>query len=773
MKKALLFFTAILSFGIAKAQTTCTGEAPGLTAGSTSCVTFTYKGESVQYTTVRAADGNVWMQQNLGSSQIATSATDAASYGGYFQWGRWQDGHEISTSLTAPAPTPNDPSAISGGMAAFFTGTPFWWNSGAPSNTWQAESPVDANEINGCDPCKAALGNGWRLPTEAEWTAVVANENITNVASGFTSNLKLPVAGSRTTSGSFNFVGTRGYYWSSTASLTINNYGRYFYYSNAALNPNSGGPRGQGAAVRCILGDPPAPQPVQPTSLTLNVQNNASATITTNGGTLQLVTAVLPATASQEIVWNILSGNELITFDSSGLVTALNNGTVTIQATSTSTASVSATIAITITNQVVAPASLSISVAGSAAAEISTNAGTLQLTAAVLPANADQSVTWSITEGAEFASVGTDGLVTAITNGTVTVQAVSTVDATLSDTIEITITNQVILPQSIEISYEEDDSAIFYKDGTIQLYAKVLPEEASQEVTWTIIDGEGFASIDENGLVTGIEDGIATIQAVSVADNTIIETLEITVKNQNLESAAPYCQAAVQYDVEPITKVVFAGIDNATNAAVNASPGYESFVSISGTVIKGQTYTMTVQGNTVGTFAHDVRVFADWNQNGVFDMADEYYVSFVENSTGTDGVEATLEIEIPQDAVAGTTRLRVTKDLWNVYEEGEFDACTNAYYGQVEDYSLIVTNVAGLTDVNAAQFTLYPNPTSNVVLVQANQEIQSLQVYNLTGQLIATGTTKQVDLSNAQTGVYMVKIYFENGATATQKIIKK
>lgn len=772
MKKALLFFTAILTFGIAKAQTTCTGDAPGLTAGSTSCVTFNYKGSSVQYTTVRAADGNVWMQQNLGSSQIATSATDAASYGGYFQWGRWQDGHEISTSLTAPVPTPNDPSAIGSGVATFFTGSPFWWT-GATTNTWQAESPADANEINGCDPCKAALGNGWRLPTEAEWTAVVANENITNVATGFTSNLKLPVAGSRTTSGSFNFVGTRGYYWSSTASLTINNYGRYFYYSNAALNPNSGGPRGQGAAVRCILGDPPTPQPVQPTSLTLNVQNNAPATITTDGGTLQLVAAVLPETASQEIVWNILSGSELITFDSSGLVTALNNGTVTIQATSTSTASVSATIEITITNQVVAPASLAISVAGSAAAEISTNAGTLQLTAAVLPANADQTVTWSITEGAEFASVNENGLVTAVANGTVTVQAVSTVDATILNTIEIAITNQVIMPESIEISYAEDDSAIFYKDGTIQLYAEVLPEEASQEVTWTIIDGEGFASIDENGLVTGIEDGIATVQAISVADNTIIETLEITVKNQNLESAAPYCQAAVQYDVEPITKVVFAGIDNATNAAVNASPGYESFVSISGTVIKGQTYTMTVKGNTVGTFAHDVRVFADWNQNGVFDMADEYYVSSVENSTGTDGVEATLEIEVPLDAVAGTTRLRITKDLWNVYEEGEFDACTNAYYGQVEDYSLIVTNVAGLTDVNAAQFTLYPNPTSNVVLVKANKEVQSLQVYNLTGQLIATGTTKQVDLSNAQAGVYMVKIYFENGATATQKIIKK
>lgn len=863
MKKAILFFTAILSFGIAKAQTTCTGETPGLTAGSTSCVTFNYKGSSTQYTTVRAADGNVWMQQNLGSTQIATSATDPASYGGYFQWGRWQDGHEISTSETIAVPSPNDPSAIGEGNNKFFAGNPFWWN-GVTTDTWQATNPGDATDINGCDPCKAALGNGWRLPTESEWTAVVATENITNIATAFSSNLKLPVAGSRTTSGSYNFVGARGYYWSSTASATINNYGRYFYYSNAALNPNSGGPRGQGAAVRCILGDPPATVPVQPVSLALSVQNNAAAQIITNGGTLQLIASILPATASQAIVWNLLSGNEHITFNSSGLVTAVSNGIVTIQAVSAVNGNIFSNIEITITNQVAAPATLAISVAGNAApaitvnegtlqlaasvvpasadqsvtwsitegaafasvnnsglvtaidngtvtvqavstvnaaalntiditvsnqivlpasvaisvannatAEITVNEGTLQLTAAVLPANADQSVTWSITEGAASASVNNNGLITATDNGTVTVQAVSTVDAAILTTIAITISNQVIMPESIEITYVEDDSAIFYKDGTIQLYAEILPEEANQDVIWSISNGGAFATIDENGIVTATDDGIVTVQATSIADNTIVKTIVVTVKNQNLASSAPYCAAAVQYDVEPITNFTFAGINNATSAVVNDTPAYEDFTGITATVIRGQTYTLGVQGNTVGEYAHDVRVFIDWNQDDTFDMADEYYLTSLENTTGADGNEAVLNITVPQNAVLGTTRIRVTKDMWNVYEEGEFDSCTNAYYGQVEDYSLTVNAVAGFNDNTKTQFTLYPNPTSDIVTVQANQEVQSVLVYNLTGQLIATGNGKQINLSNTQAGVYMVKINFENGATATQKIIKK
>src|SRR5687767_6573844 len=73
---------------------TCGGE-PGATAGSTGCVTFNYRGQSVTYYTVRARDGKVWLQQNLGSPQVAMSAADEASFGHYFQWGRWDDGHQL------------------------------------------------------------------------------------------------------------------------------------------------------------------------------------------------------------------------------------------------------------------------------------------------------------------------------------------------------------------------------------------------------------------------------------------------------------------------------------------------------------------------------------------------------------------------------------------------------------------------------------------------------------------------------------------------------
>lgn len=55
---------------------TCEPKAAGKNAGDTGCVQLTYQNKTVSYITVRAADGNEWLQQNLGSTTVATSIDD-------------------------------------------------------------------------------------------------------------------------------------------------------------------------------------------------------------------------------------------------------------------------------------------------------------------------------------------------------------------------------------------------------------------------------------------------------------------------------------------------------------------------------------------------------------------------------------------------------------------------------------------------------------------------------------------------------------------------
>jgi hypothetical protein len=227
---------------------TCNNTDPGNNAGDIGCVTFNYHGQSVTYNTVRAADGKVWLQQNLGSAQVAASPNDPDSYGDLFQWGRWDDGHQLRNSATAPAPSSNTPDALAG-ISSFIVGTPRWWASNGADDQWNAVNIASVTSTKGIDPCKA-VGQGWRMPSQAEWTAEVNAEGMTNPSSAYNSNLKLPVGGNRSFSdGAFTFVGQRGYFWSSDVSSSG---GKFLYVGTTIVNASSGASRGQGSSVRCI-----------------------------------------------------------------------------------------------------------------------------------------------------------------------------------------------------------------------------------------------------------------------------------------------------------------------------------------------------------------------------------------------------------------------------------------------------------------------------------------------------------------------------------------
>ena len=224
---------------------------PGSTVGSTGTVNFIYKGQSVTYTTVRARDGKIWLQQNLGSPQVAFHLNDEASYGDYFQWGRWDDGHQLPNSPTVTGgPALLNPSSIPSGNSNFVVGTTAstkWWGSGAmTTDTWNGTT---ASSTNGKDPC-VALGPGWRLPTAADWNSLKSVEDLDGALTAFMSNLKFPAAGFRDANGGFVYRNGDINVWSSTASNTsamaIN------MDDNTYLATINASDRGQGYSCRCV-----------------------------------------------------------------------------------------------------------------------------------------------------------------------------------------------------------------------------------------------------------------------------------------------------------------------------------------------------------------------------------------------------------------------------------------------------------------------------------------------------------------------------------------
>ncbi|MCK9539301.1 GEVED domain-containing protein, partial [Dokdonella sp.] len=161
----------------------------------------------------------------------------------------------------------------------------------------------------------------------------------------------------------------------------------------------------------------------------------------------------------------------------------------------------------------------------------------------------------------------------------------------------------------------------------------------------------------------------------------------------------PYCSVSFPSAVEPITRVVFAGIDNTSPAAVNGSPALEDFTAISGNVMPGATLPISVEGNTAGDFTTKIRAYIDWNQDGDFtDAGESYDLTDLRNSTGTDGKQSTGSIAVPAGAAPGTTRMRVLKKYSSFG-----NPCNSSGYGQAEDYTLVVGS--GTTHVVTAAST--------------------------------------------------------------------
>ncbi len=82
----------------------------------------------------------------------------------------------------------------------------------------------------------------------------------------------------------------------------------------------------------------------------------------------------------------------------------------------------------------------------------------------------------------------------------------------------------------------------------------------------------------------------------------------------------------------------------------------------------------------------------------------------------------------------------------------------------------------GTEDLGLDNFAIYPNPASNIINLNANTQIDNLEIYSMLGQKIISqeimGLSGEVDVSRLQTGSYILKAIAEN-KTEVLKFIKQ
>lgn len=152
---------------------------------------------------------------------------------------------------------------------------------------------------------------------------------------------------------------------------------------------------------------------------------------------------------------------------------------------------------------------------------------TLQLSAVVYPEGADQSVVWT-TEDGSIATVDDKGLVLGVSMGKTNIIATSKVNSNVSQSFSLIVEDGeevTVNPESITISSANGTSL---KAGEkLVLTATVLPQGASQNVTWSTSDAS-IATVSR-GEVSGLKEGEVVITAACKNFPEITSTITLTV----------------------------------------------------------------------------------------------------------------------------------------------------------------------------------------------------------------------------------------------------
>ena len=159
----------------------------------------------------------------------------------------------------------------------------------------------------------------------------------------------------------------------------------------------------------------------------------------------------------------------------------------------------------------------------------------------------------------------------------------------------------------------------------------------------------------------------------------------LLVLSSNYIKAQTYCTTGMYTtgcsDNDYFSAFNFGTINQTGLTCLTGAQGYSDYTSTSVTFIPGNTYS--IGGTTVYGSDEDVEVWIDFNDDGTFDNTTEMVYS---NLTGFGSF--TGNVTIPVSATPGTHRMRVRLEF---AASTTFDACSSVTFGNVNDYTAIIT----------------------------------------------------------------------------------
>ena len=138
-----------------------------------------------------------------------------------------------------------------------------------------------------------------------------------------------------------------------------------------------------------------------------------------------------------------------------------------------------------------------------------------------------------------------------------------------------------------------------------------------------------------------------------------------------------------------ISNVTFNTLNNTTTCGTTTT-GYTTYAATgtqTTTVIAGSSYNITVSSGS-GSGTHGASVWIDFNNNGLFTDAGEYFL--ISNSISPSTTTTPVSISIPSGAFIGSVRMRI-RYIYSTTLASTMSCISGGAYGETEDYTINVT----------------------------------------------------------------------------------
>lgn len=175
------------------------------------------------------------------------------------------------------------------------------------------------------------------------------------------------------------------------------------------------------------------------------------------------------------------------------------------------------------------------------------------------------------------------------------------------------------------------------------------------------------------------------------------------------------------------------------------------------------------------TYVNAFPAFADLDDDGDTDLLVGYYygdMKYFENVGSVTDPQFAVPLENPFGLIP--TYYQAFPAFADLDDDGDMDLLVGEYYGAMQYFEN--TEIAGIPNQDLrSEIQLYPNPVQDILSIESSEKIERIEIINLIGDIIIIeeNQTKEISLNNINPGIYTVKLTFENGNYAVQKIIKK